>query len=350
MKSKNKALVKLSFIMTLYIMLAFLGSGLIVLAIVEIFNFVSKTYVQQNPTLFLIICLASTWAMGGIIGYFIFRLVSNRTKTVSELISKISEGDFSKKFPVPNGKGIGLTHEVMVEFNKMVDRLNQTAILQTSFASNFSHEFKTPIVSIKGYAELLRDNKNLTEEEKLKYVSIIISEANRLTDLATSTLLISKLDSTPFVENLTPVNIKQQIEESVILLDGNLQEKNLEVELNLCPNKFLGNENMLKEVWINLLSNAVKYNVLGGKITVTSTLTDDNYLVSFTDTGIGIDDKTLPHLFDKFYQGESSRLTEGNGLGLSIVKRILTLHGGDITVSSKKGEGSTFTVILPIKN
>ncbi len=343
---KNNTLMKMSLTITLYLLLAFFLSSLIVVGVISIFNFIGKPYVKNNFTLFIIICFLVDLVLGTIISYFILRKISRQTKIISNVLNKLSDGDFTTK--LPNDIGFALTKEFVDDFNQMVDRLNETAILQTSFASNFSHEFKTPIFLIKGYAELIKENKNLTEQEREKYLDVIINESKRLSALSTSTLLISKLDATTRLEKRSPIRIDSQIEETILLFDNQLQEKNIEIEINLEPCTVLGDTDVLKEVWINLISNAVKYNKNDGKIIVSLTLSQDKCMLSISDTGIGMSAKVCSHAFDKFYQGDPSRLANGNGLGLSIVKKIVSLHGGDVTVTSVFDKGSTFTVILPI--
>ena len=231
----------------------------------------------------------------------------------------------------------------------MIDALNSTAVLQKNFASNFSHEFKSPIVSIKGYAELLMQNKTLSEEEKHKYLKIIIDESERLSKLASATLLISRLDAKKYVENLTDIRIDEQIEECVLLLDKEFEKLNIDVSLGLQPFTLKGNADLLKEVWINLLTNAIKYNREGGKISVKSRITESNYVISFSDTGIGMDEKEQMHAFDNYYQGNGAESSKGSGLGLSIARRIVELSGGEILLTSKKDVGSTFTVLFRVK-
>ena len=231
----------------------------------------------------------------------------------------------------------------------MIDALNSTAVLQKNFASNFSHEFKTPIVSVKGYAELLMQDETLSEEDRRKYLKIIIDESERLSKLASATLLISRLDAKKYVENLTDIRIDEQIEECVLLLDKEFEKLNIDVSLGLQPFTLKGNADLLKEVWINLLTNAIKYNREGGKISVKSRITESNYVISFSDTGIGMDEKEQMHAFDNYYQGNGAESSKGSGLGLSIARRIVELSGGEILLTSKKDVGSTFTVLFRVK-
>lgn len=192
-------------------------------------------------------------------------------------------------------------------------------------------------------------NKTLSEEEKHKYLKIIIDESERLSKLASATLLISRLDAKKYVENLTDIRIDEQIEECVLLLDKEFEKLNIDVSLGLQPFTLKGNADLLKEVWINLLTNAIKYNREGGKISVKSRITESNYVISFSDTGIGMDEKEQMHAFDNYYQGNGAESSKGSGLGLSIARRIVELSGGEILLTSKKDVGSTFTVLFRVK-
>lgn len=330
--------------MFILIFLSIVASIGIILTVVAIFDFVEKDYVQNNIFIFLIICLSSVILVGTALAFFISRILKNKFKKVTLVFDRIASGDFSTKISLPSEKSF-LFHLIQ-DFNKMVDRLKSTALLQSNFADNFSHEFKTPIASIKGYAELLKENKSLSNSERETYLKIIIDETDRLIKLSSSTLLLSELDSKTSFSNLTEVKVHEQIEDCVLLLDKSFDEKNIDVELSLTPFTLNTNKEMLSDVWINLLSNAVKYNVQDGKIKIRSFFDHRGYVVDFEDTGIGMDEKTRVKVFDKYFQGETQS-KKGNGLGLSIVKKIIELIGGEIQVSSTLNKGTTFTIIFP---
>lgn len=345
MRNKKKLSIKYTMYLSFALIASFLLAAGIVIAVVAIFNFVGKDYVQNNILPFLAICFGSAVIVGWILSTIISREVIKSEIYLHEVLEAIANGDYTKT--IPGSKTNELLEDARVDFNKMVDKLNSTVLLQKDFASNFSHEFKTPIASIKGYAEVLKNDDTLSEKQRAKYLDIIIDESDRLVNLASSTLLMSKLDSEQYLENVKSVNIRNQLEESVILLDKSFEQKNIEVEMNTLPVTVKGNPDMLKEVWINVITNAIRYNVPNGKVMIRSYYEGQSATVSITDTGVGMDEDTVARIFDKYYQSRREESKNGSGLGMSIVKRIVELSGGTIGVESKPGEGSTVTVRLP---
>ena len=274
-------------------------------------------------------------------------VVNETTKTqaiVTEHFSRVANGDFTTKLVI-NSK-IAYITDLVESFNKMVDHLNSVAIMKNDFISTFSHEFKTPIVSIKGYAELLADADNLTEEQ-LEYVKIITSESKRLATLAEKVLMISKLDSQVITSDKKEFYVNGQIEESVLLLDGVLQEKNIDISVNLKRAKINADAELLKEVWLNLLGNAVKYSNENGKIEVSCCVKNKNVIVTVKDNGIGMSADDISRVFEKFYQVDGQHSRGGLGLGLTLCKKIVELFNGNITCESEVGKGTTFTVTIP---
>lgn len=349
-KTKNKnnnSTIKASIKYGLVLIICFLVAASIVISVVAIFNFLGQDYVKDNYFVFLIICIVAAIIVGWGLSIIVSRYFMRTEIYLSKILNQIAKGDYTTK--IPEEYSDKYFKKVIQDFNKMVDTLNSTALLQSDFANNFSHEFKTPIVSIKGYAELLRDNDNLSESDKRRYLNIIIAESERLTNLASSTMLISRLDTLKEFDNIVPVKINQQIEECVILLDKMFENKNINVDVDVKPFTINTNADMLKEVWINLITNAIKYNKNNGNIIIKSYEEDKNYIVEFIDDGIGMNEETLAHIFDKYYQGDTSHYKKGSGLGLPIAKKIVELSGGTITVISKENEGSTFKISFPKK-
>lgn len=232
-------------------------------------------------------------------------------------------------------------------FNSMVKELKIIEILRTDFISHFSHEFKTPIVSIKGFANLAK-SENISKEERDEYLNIIINEIDRLVTLSNQTLLLTRLESIEIVVDKELYNLDEQIRQSILLLQNQWEEKNINLKIDLEKVKISSNKDLLQQLWINILNNSIKYSYDGGNIHVVLKEKDENSIqVIIKDNGIGIDDETLKHIFTKFYQVDSSRKTEGLGLGLSIVKIIIDLCEGSIDVKSEKGKGTTFFITLP---
>ena len=274
-------------------------------------------------------------------------LVNYLTRTVAEVnyhFDKVANGDFNTKLELKSNNVY--VKDMVLNFNKMVDQLNSVAIMKNDFVSTFSHEFKTPMVSIKGYAELLCDAENLTAEQ-LEYVKIIISESKRLSKLAEKVMMLSKLDSQVIVSDKKVFSVNGQIEECILLLDGALQEKNLELISDLKRVRINADAELMAEVWLNLLNNAVKYTNAGGKITVKCFAKDKKVHVIVKDDGIGINSDVKDKIFEKFYQVDGIHSRGGLGLGLTLCKKIVELFNGTITCVSEEGKGAEFTIIIP---
>lgn len=272
-------------------------------------------------------------------GYFTLKPLNKFIDATRE----ISEGNFDIELKI---YGLREFMRLRDSFNNMAKELRSIETLRSDFVSNISHEFKTPVVSIRGFAKLL-EKGNLSEEERKEYLGIIISEADRLTDLSSNVLLLSRLDATEQVE-AAPFRLDEQLRRAILLLQPQMDKKSLLLDIALTPATVCANEEILHHVWINLLNNAVKFSPEGGEVSVTLRQEGKNAVVSVADTGPGMDEDTLRHIFDKFYQGDASRATEGNGLGLALAKRILDLSGGSVAAQSAPGQGAAFTVRLPL--
>lgn len=254
---------------------------------------------------------------------------------------EVADGNFDFKVAV---RGSSEISRLAVSFNEMTAELAGMEKFHSDFIRNISHEFKTPIVSIRGFARRLK-KASLTGAQREEYLDIIIAETERLTKMSSNIMLLSNLENTEELLEKTSYFLDEQIRAAILLLEPQLEKKHQDIEIDLKPVQITANEEMLSHVWINLLGNAVKFSPEGSAIRV-SLKSDGNYArVSISDTGIGMDAEVKKHIFDKFYQADDSRVTEGSGLGLSLVKRILQLCGGKITVESAPGEGSCFTVL-----
>ena len=265
-------------------------------------------------------------------------------KLITKATKQVACGDFSVQIP-DTGKNSEMS-ELVKSFNLMVKELDSNEMFRKDFINNFSHEFKTPIVSIRGYAKQLR-NENLTPEQKREYIDIIIAESDRLAGMSTNVLLLSKLENQTIVTNQAPFYLDEQIRGELLLLEDLWTKKNLTLSLELEEIYYNGSAELLSHIWRNLLSNAIKFSPDGGELRVDLYRQNGEIVVKVRDEGVGMDEETAKHIFDKFYQGDSSHKTEGNGLGLSIAARAATLCGGNITVRTAPGEGCTFEVRLP---
>lgn len=268
---------------------------------------------------------------------------------LAEATDQVANGDFSVYVPTIHTPDKWDYLDVMItDFNKMVEELGSIETLKTDFVSNVSHEMKTPIAIIKNYAELLRA-EHITEEHRKEYASNIEGAAKRLSDLIGNILKLNKLENLRITPEVEDYDVCRQLCECILQFEDAWEEKEIELETEIEDCAMIkADESLLELVWNNLLSNAVKFTEPGGKITVTQTSDKRSVNISVSDTGCGMDRESVKHIFDKFYQGDTSHSKEGNGLGLALVKRVLELLDGEIEVSSEKGKGSTFVVKLPL--
>ncbi len=265
--------------------------------------------------------------------------------TLSDAIQRVAGGDFESRIPTEKKMGITPIYE---DFNKMCDDLQSVQILRNDFINNYSHEFKTPIASIKGFAELLME-KELPEEDKKQYLKIIAEESGRLSKLASNTTLLSKLSTQQIVTDIEEYDLGVQLRECSILLYGKWMGKDISFDGENIPSlPYRGNKEMMQHLWINLLDNSIKYTPQGGEIKVSLEEEGGFAVAKITDNGEGISDEAKSRLFIPYFQGDTSHSKDGLGLGLAIVMRIVELCKGSIHVDSKIGEGSTFTVKLPL--
>lgn len=347
MKKHDKVKFSLIIQFTWIIFISFLISMLIVLFATAIMRWAGIDFRAFNTILILVFGFAVSLILGTLFAVLFFKRTVNLADDLKMALKRISKGDYSVRLENTSDNKDGILYDVIENFNKMVEELDSVTILRNDFISNFSHEFKTPIVSIKGYAELIKNGKNLTEEQKQEYLQVIIDESRRLSNLASSTLLMSKLDSQTSLTETSVFSVNEQLKQCVLVLDNEFKAKNLEVKIKLGKMRVDASVDMLQQVWINLLTNAIKYTPENGIIRIISTELEKEYIVSISDNGMGMNEETLKHIFDKYYQGDNSHSTSGNGLGLSIAKRIVELSGGKIEASSTEGKGTTFSVRLP---
>ena len=280
-----------------------------------------------------------------LIAFFITASQSKMVIAFTECIDKIAEGDFSTQI-APIGKN-NYMNSVIVNFNNMVKQLESITLLRNDFISSFSHEFKTPIVSIKGYAELIKDSGSLKGEQQ-EYVNIIIEESKRLTRLSENVMLLLKLDSQTTFGQTVKFSVNGQIESCILLFDNLLKEKNIEIETNLSRAYVESSPDFIKEIWINLINNAIKYTQSGGKIKVSCVKIKETVVVTVEDNGIGMSEETQLMAFNKFYQNDKTKKGQGLGLGLTIVKRIVDIANGEIVLNSQLNKGTKIKVTLPI--
>lgn len=270
-------------------------------------------------------------------------------RPVRNLISsmnRLAQGDFTERIQAgPVMKKSRTFVAAADSFNTLAQQLQNTELLRSDFINNFSHEFKTPIVSIAGFAKLLRWG-NLSQPEQAEYLRIIEEEAMRLSYMATNVLNLTKVENQTILTDVEAYNLSEQLRGCILLLEREWEQKNLDLQLELGEYQIRANQELLKQVWINLLDNAIKFAPEGHTVRVTVQPGNGTILTSVTNTGSQIPAEKQDKIFNKFYQADESHMTKGNGVGLAIVKRIVQLHGGSITLTSEH-EVTTFTVELP---
>ena len=301
----------------------------------------------NSPLQFLILSLVLAVFLSAIL----LRMMVRPIRRLVEATKQVAKGDFSVH--VEKGEADDEVAELVGSFNEMTRQLGNNELFKKDFINSFSHEFKTPIVSIRGFARQLQ-REDLTEEQRSEYLEIIVRESERLANMSSNVLLLTRLENQAIMPDITEFSLDEQLREAVLLFEKQWSDKDMELEIDLTDLRIRANEEMLSHVWINLIGNAIKFSGTGGKLEVSCRMVGDRVRVVIADTGMGMDDETCARIFDKFYQGESSgsaqpsHSTEGNGLGLPLVKRIVELSKGSISVKSRPGEGSTFTVELPL--
>ena len=272
------------------------------------------------------------------ISSFISRVSAKPIQNMVEATKSISRGDYSVRV---EETGSGDIAELLSSFTRMTAELGSTEMMRNDFINIFFYEFKTPIVSIRGFARRLRRG-GLTSEQQAEYLDFIVEESERLSKLASNVLLISRYENQKLVAEQTDYDLDEQIRTSVLRLESQWAPRGLIFELDLPRLPYRNNSEMMEHVWTNLISNAVKFSRDEGAIFISGTQENGRIVVTVRDEGVGIRPQDLGHIFDKFYQGDSSRVSVGNGLGLALVHRIVELSGGSITAESTLGKGSTF--------
>lgn len=291
-------------------------------------------------SIWLIFILSSIF-LGTILSYLMARYVTRAVNDVARGMSRLAAGEFDVRINVGKSEEAQKLNDA---FNTLAKELQSIQLLRSDFVNEFAHEFKTPIVSIRGFAELL-SKSNLSEEQKKEYVSVILEESVRLSTLAENSLSLSRVESLNILTGVTEYNVSEQIRACLLLLENKWSAKNLDLKVDFNEFAVNANEELLKQVWINLLDNAIKFSKDGGVIEINLKMENNKLSVSIINEGIEISEYDKTKIFDKFYRSEKSKFIEGSGVGLAIVKKIVSLHGGEIAVNSIDGK-TCFTVTL----
>lgn len=272
--------------------------------------------------------------------FYIFARLTRLINQLSKQMRKIAQGDYSARLIL---KGAGPLKETYRDFNKMAQELEGVSSLRNDFINEFSHEFRTPITSINGFAKILEDETLTGEQEKL-YTGIIIKESERLKNLSSSVLTLTSLEKQQIVTDVSNFPLDQQLQQSVIAFYPQLEKKKIEVTVNLKKATVASNKDLIQHIWTNILNNCLKFTPAGGKITVTNKVEADKNIVTITNSGPNLTDKEKDQIFNKFYHSKDNQ--EGIGMGLAIVKRVLELINGEITVENLPVTGVKFVVTI----
>ena len=290
-----------------------------------------------------------TFLMSAIVGTILIliavRGVVGPIKRISSAAKEIAKGNFDVYVEPASRDEVG---QLTTNFNEMAKDLKAIDVLHKDFVANVSHEFKTPITAIKGYANLIRDGK-LSAEQVKEYADIVSSESERLSLLSSNLLKLSELDSHMIREQSHVFCLDEQLRKAVLILESQWKKKNIEFDLDLEEIQIIAAEHMIQEVWLNLIHNAIKFSYPDSLIGIVLKKQSDRVLVIISDHGIGIKEEDKPRIFERFYKGDKSRTKDGNGLGLVIVKKIIEMSHGSISFVSSQNEGTAFNVELPLQ-
>ena len=306
--------------------------------------FLLKKFLDYNlvisPILWILVIGITT---GGSLSNYIGTKFLDPTTDLGKSMKKVAAGDFT--VTLDTAALHPMVREIYENFNVMTAELRNTEVLKTDFVSSVSHEFKTPIGAIEGYAMLLQDSDSITPGQQ-ECIDKILYNTKRLTGLIGNVLLLSKVDNQVIPSVKESFSLDEQLRQTIINSEPQWESKNIDFDVDLQEINYVGNEELLSHVWSNLLGNAIKFSPDGGLIKIRAVKDMGSITVTVEDQGPGIPEESLSHIFDKFYQADTSRKHEGSGLGLSLVKRILELHNGTVTAENVSGGGAKFTVNL----
>lgn len=273
-------------------------------------------------------------------------MVDRPVSKILDATGKIAAGEFDTRIEIEH------TYDKYNEFDAISENLNimaaelgKSEVLKNDFISNISHELKTPLSIIKNYSAALAD-PDLDPETREKYANTLVSASGRLSNLVSDILRLNKLENQEIRPELTRFNLADKLAECILDFEERIEEKGLTFECELSDVFVVSSSSMLEIVFSNLISNAVKFTEAGGRVSVSLTEANGKAVIAVSDTGPGMSREVGMRIFEKFYQGDTSRAAEGNGLGLALVKQVIDILGGEISVSSEVGKGSTFTVVI----
>ena len=318
--------------------------GFISFLLVVIIGYFAGGEVGEFDLIWILMAIPFMGLLVALITGLVARSIYKNLKLLTDAMNEVASGKTDVSIPIAKMSAFTGVYE---DFNKMAAEIAGIQKLRHEIVDNLAHELKTPAASINGFAKILLEEQDLTEEKRKKYLTIIVKESDRIACLAKENLFLSKMDAQEIITDKEKYNLGQQIQEVAISQEPAWSKKNISLTAKLSDVFYEGNAVLMESLWQNLLSNAIKFTPNGGNITIALMTTENEITVSFKDTGIGMNIETQAKIFERYYKGDTSHASEGHGLGLSIANRIIRLCGGKITVNSKEGEGSSFTVVLP---
>ena len=271
-------------------------------------------------------------------------MVDRPTKIITEATEKIMSGDFSVRIEPMQSSGMEGFNQIAMAINQMAEELGGVETLRTDFIANVSHEMKTPLAVMNNYGTLLQ-TPDLSEEKRIEYAKGVTDASRRLSEMMTNILKLNRLENQQIFPEVTTFDLGEQLCECLLQFENVWEKKNIEIETDIAENiQVEADAELLCLVWNNLFSNAFKFTAEGGTVSLQLTATEHHAIIRLQDTGCGMTAEVGAHIFEKFYQGDTSHSVQGNGLGLALVKRVIDILQGEISVESAIGVGTTFTV------
>lgn len=342
MRKKKPFRVPLRINLTFIIVLEYIAVTLLAFAFTSILNYFGITFNVPDIVSYLVMGLLLGSGVTFLVGIWIFAPITR----LGNAMGLVAQGNFDVRLSEKHKfKEIEAIYK---NFNLMTQELANTEILQSDFVSNVSHEFKTPINAIEGYATLLQGEQEHLSADQTQYIDKILFNTRRLSKLVGNILLLSKVDNQAIQNQKTTFRLDEQIRQAILQLEPEWEKKDIDFDIDMQSVEYTGYENLLVHVWSNLIGNAIKFNPYGGYVGITLKAQHTNIVFTVCDSGPGISDHAKHHIFDRFYQSDSSHKQEGNGLGLALVKQIVEISHGMTTVENLPDGGCQFTVILPL--
>ena len=308
-------------------------------------NLFETEIISENTGLIVVASIVSLMILAQGITIFASRHFFKPIRIISEAINRVAQGDFSVQIDTANFRNE--MKDLANDLNKMITELNSIEVMRSDFVSNVSHEFRAPLSSIQGYVTLLSDPA-IDDEIKNDYFVKLSDSTRQLSGLVDNVLKLSRLESQNIISETKIFRLDEQLRQAVLMFEQQWSNKNIWLDLNLPECEYNGNEELLNQMWVNLIGNAVKFTNESGEIGLSIDNSNKDFItVTVQDSGVGMIEEVKTHIFEKFYQGDTSRKSEGNGLGLALVKTVADLTNSIVTVESEFGKGSKFTIKLP---